>query len=302
MFLTMRGLCKESNIDQYFVPKNLPRDGQTLFYGISKTMIQYDQENGLWHLSVMSIGEKTIATTEASKHSFLLGSNIWTVESDNKDCFNGKPYQTVLKQSGCLETEFTCYDGQCISMEERCDQIVHCRDNSDENNCLLLSFKSGYNKKVAPFTFDRASKTITPIKVNVSTSLMNIIEISEVDHIIELKFGMTMEWYENRVSYNNLKKDDSLNSLSDMELEKLWIPYVIFQNTDNNEAVTIDGVRSTVFISRESDFKRSGLEYADEVEIFKGEENKVTMTKTYSKRFHCTYLIHYFPFDTQVGY
>ena len=266
----------------------------------SKTTIEYKEDEGLWYLTAIGVKENTVATTEASKHSFVLGSNIWTVTADSKDCSKGKPYKTVLKLSGCQETEFTCHDGQCIRMEKRCDQIIHCRDTSDENDCALLIIKGGYNSKVAPFLFDEVTETRTPVKVNVSTSLMNIIEISEVNHIIELKFGMTLEWYENRVNYHNLKKDDVLNTLSDKELETIWIPYIVFQNTDNNEAVTISGVRSTVFITRESNFQRSGLEYPDEIEIFEGAENKLTMSQTYSKRFHCTYQLHYFPFDTQV--
>ena len=38
----------------------------------------------------------------------------------------------------------------------------------------------------------------------------------------------------------------------------------------------------------------------DEVEIFEGRENRITMVQTYSKKFHCTYLLHNYPFDTQV--
>ena len=26
----------------------------------------------------------------------------------------------------------------------------------------------------------------------------------------------------------------------------------------------------------------------------------ITMTQTHSKKFHCTYMLHYYPFDTQV--
>ena len=37
-----------------------------------------------------------------------------------------------------------------------------------------------------------------------------------------------------------------------------------------------------------------------QIEIFKGEENILTMSQTHSKKFHCTYLLHYYPFDTQV--
>ena len=36
-----------------------------------------------------------------------------------------------------------------------------------------------------------------------------------------------------------------------------------------------------------------------QIEIFRGEENMVTLNQTHSKMFHCTYLLHYYPFDTQ---
>ena len=104
-----------------------------------------------------------------------------------------------------------------------------------------------------------------------------------------------------------------------MEVNLLWIPYIIFKNTDSDEAVTLDGeLRTLVAVTREGGFVRSGPEVADEVliyvsvytvtlkyilqiEIFRGEENMITMNQTHDKKFHCTYLIHYYPFDTQVS-
>ena len=212
----------------------------------------------------------------------------------------GLPYTAHLKLSGCQETEFTCHDGQCVKIEERCDQITHCRDQSDEDNCFLLVLRKGYNNEIAPFIYDKIRNEVDPVKVDVSTSIQNIIEISEVNHIIELKFDIVMEWYEYRVDYLNLKTEQTLNKLSEKELRSLWIPYIIFKNTDNNEAVELDGVRSRVFIIRESEFERSGMEISEEIEIFSGASNKLTIGQTYSKKFHCTYLLHYFPFDTQV--
>ena len=147
---------------------------------------------------------------------------------------------------------------------------------------------------------DKKTKLILPVKVYISTNLKNVIEISEVNHLIELKFGITLVWYENRVSYHNLKRKEALNKFSDTELEALWIPYIIFDNTDNEDAVTIYDTRSSVSVKREGSFIRSGPETADEIEIFQGKENRITMNQTHSKKFHCTYLLHYFPFDTQV--
>ena len=34
--------------------------------------------------------------------------------------------------------------------------------------------------------------------------------------------------------------------------------------------------------------------------MFQGAENKISLIQTYSKKFHCTYLLHDYPFDTQV--
>ena len=185
-------------------------------------------------------------------------------------------------------------------MNSRCDQVIHCRDESDEQGCSLLVLKDGYNKKVAPFTVDSTMEKIIPVKINISTTLRNVIDISEVNHIIELKYAISLNWYENRAVYQNLKTKEALNMMSDQELSSLWIPFIIFENTDNDEAVSIDSVRSDISVSREGSFKRSGSDYVDEIEFFEGKDNKITMNQTHSKKFHCTYLLHYFPFDTQV--
>ena len=128
MYLTMRGLCRYSNIDRHFVPQNKKYDGRILFRGLFKTIIEYHTMDKLWHLKVVDANSITVATSDASKRSFLLGMSNWRVTGDNESCNRGMPYTTVLKLSGCKKTEFTCHDGECIEMEERCDQIIHCRD------------------------------------------------------------------------------------------------------------------------------------------------------------------------------
>ena len=118
-----------------------------------------------------------------------------------------------------------------------------------------------------------------------------------------MKFLISLEWFEYRATYHNLKQEDALNALTLEDLDHLWIPYVIYANTDNNEAVSIDPtVKTSAFLTREGDYVMSGIEVADEIMIFKGEENRLTLTQTYSKVFQCIYQIHWFPFDTQVCY
>ena len=72
-----------------------------MFHGLLKTIIEYHGTDRLWHLKVVGVSPKTVATSDASKHSFLLGRSEWTVTGDNVECNRGMPYTTLLKLSGC---------------------------------------------------------------------------------------------------------------------------------------------------------------------------------------------------------
>ena len=127
-------------------------------------------------------------------------------------------------------------------MEERCDQIMDCIDESDEDNCKMIEFKDNYNKKVPPFTIEKKDHTLIPAKIMVSTQLKNVLAISEFSHTIDLKIGITLKWYENRVRYHNLKTEEALNVFTDFEVISssnllhctVWrgdYEYVLFRST-----------------------------------------------------------------------
>ena len=69
-----------------------------------------------------------------------------------QDCNRGRSYNQTVKLSGCMEDEFTCDDGQCIDINTKCDQIIDCRDKSDEQRCQLIVRDSGYKQTVPPFS------------------------------------------------------------------------------------------------------------------------------------------------------
>ena len=159
---------------------------------------------------------------------------------------------------------------------------------------------SGYNMKIPPITTDD-QRNIVPVQVRISIILMKIVQIKEVDHKIEFQFGIVLEWPEIRALFHNLKFKSSLNALTDEEISQLWLPYVIYDNTDMKEVVQLEeGTKTTVTVTRQGDFTRSGVEVADEIEVFEGGENKLTMNQTYSKKFQCEYQLHRYPFDIQV--
>ena len=190
-------------------------------------------------------------------------------------------------------------------MRQRCDQLIHCQDASDEKDCGLLELSTSYNRKVPPITSENTT-SFSPAVVGISIILMKVVSINEVNHKIQFQFSIEMAWKENRAKFYNLKQDSSLNSLQDEEISTLWLPLVIYDNTDQKESTRLSAREAdlqwttTLTVIKEGAFTRSGLDEAHEKEIFQGRENRLVMTQTYTKEFQCLYLLQRYPFDTQV--
>ena len=157
----------------------------------------------------------------------------------------------------------------------------NCRDRSDEKGCKLIVLKDeeGYNKNIPPIE-SRPDGSFIPARVNISITLMKVVEIEEVDHSIHLQFQITLMWMENRVRYQNLKKQTSLNALTMDDILRIWFPLIVYENTDQKEVTRI-GMEwewaTDVTVTREGNLTRSGDEEVDEAEIFEGAENRLTM-------------------------
>ena len=83
--------------------------------------------------------------------------------------------------SACKEGKFTCNDGQCVSMEERCNQLLECRDGSDEDNCNVVVLSKSYNKNVPPIT-----RKNEKANVSISLDILKLVDIKEDDYSIEI--------------------------------------------------------------------------------------------------------------------
>ena len=142
-----------------------------------------------------------------------------------------------------------------------------------------------------------------PVEVYVSLTLFKVVAIEEEDNSLELQFQITLEWKENRATYHNLKTNMYLNALSSEDINKLWLPLVIYTNTDQQEMTRL-GVEwewtTNVWVKREGNITRSTQFVLDEIDIFKGAENSLVMTQSYTHEFQCVYQLTKYPFDTQV--
>ena len=246
-----------------------------MLVGQKTTKIEYNDTNRLWVMT----GAPNLNGISRTGRVSIIGKHNWTISNDASECNEGKPYNTTLKLTGCKEDEFTCDDGQCVKMEERCNQISDCRDKSDEKDCSLIVYEPSYNKDIPPIKRNKNGNAI-PADVSISITLMKVVEIEEVDHSIHLQFQISLSWKENRLIYHNLKKQTSLNALTSGDIKTIWLPRVVYDNTDQKE-VTRLGVEwewaTDVTVTREGNFTRSGVEELDEAEISEDAKNGLTM-------------------------
>ena len=279
-----------------FKPMNKRTDVRELkLQGLTHTSIEFI--DNMWKIDV--IDSNVTATCSASFASFTLGKHNWTIKGDT-GCGSGDNYTTELKMSGCREGKFTCNDGQCVRMDQRCNQVPDCTDESDERNCRILLLRDGYNKEVPPID------SSDPVNVSVSIDLLRLVDIDAEDYSIEIQFEVSLNWKEKRATYKNLKKRDSLNALPRRDLDMLWLPEVVYENTDQKETTRLGEYgkgewKTKVVVRKEvENGTMSGLESVDETEIFKGSENSLVMNQTYTHTFQCNYELAHYPFDTQV--
>ena len=75
-------------------------------------------------------------------------------------------------------------------------------------------------------------------------------------------------------------------------------PELTFSNAIMNEKVVMDG-KANMNIIRNGSFTYSGIEDVDEKTIYKGRENPLLYSRSYTKIFSCDFKLALYPFDTQ---
>ena len=301
--LTLRGLCKDSNIDTHYTMKYV-NDGIT-YMGLYDTNINFFQNQSQKSQWMLTGNMKNAeAFTFSKESSYVLGKHSWTILNDSIECEQEGLNTQQLKMSGCIEGEFTCNNGDCVDMTERCDQVLDCADKSDEVNCKVVFLEESYRKDAPPVSLHREKNTrkVIPASVWVDLTLLDISGIRETNNVIDIKFTAELKWIELRATYHNLKKDSSQNTIGvSTGTQDLWIPNLIYRNNKDNDDTRSEVKKSKFLIERRGNFTRSGLEVLDEIEIFTGKDNPIIMLQSYTKEFRCTFNLRVFPFDTQVS-
>ena len=78
----------------------------------------------------------------------------------------------------------------------------------------------------------------------ITATVINVLELKELDGIWHPKFILGMEWFDSRLHMQNLTEDLELNVLANEERDKPWFPIVIFKNHKDRERLVLDGKTS----------------------------------------------------------
>ena len=270
--------------------------GEEFYLGDKKSSIRYNKEVEAWNLT--SLGKPDLfLTSQALRTTVLFGRQKWTMYNEPK-CSTESPYELDLQLTACSQEEFNCRNGTCIAMAQRCNQKKDCSDGSDEMGCKIVVEPFGYQKdKPAPPKDTTKEKS----NININMKLEGIQSISETDNTIGLLFNLEMQWLDPRLTFENLKMTTKLNILTSEENKLIWVPLVVFTNT-LNKLTSLNDKKTIVYIEREGTFVNSDIGIIENTEIFKGDENMMTMSRIYNIEFMCEYQLHMYPFDTQTCY
>ena len=165
-------------------------------------------------------------------------------------------------------------------MERRCDKIIHCpQDSSDEEDCAMVIFAQTYRQEFAPVEVTEEGM-IQRADVEISMELLEILKISEVDNLFSCQLRLLLTWRDQRLQLTNLKADPDNNSLSKQELEQLWVPRLVFANTEEREELVRDS-KETATIAKLGSVTLATDDNIDNALLSKGSENPITLKRTY---------------------
>ena len=224
----------------------------------------------------------------------------------------GEPLELLLTR--CKKDEFTCHDGSCIPLSNLCDNVPDCpimgggrpKETYDETRNCGIKVRNEILHGPPPFEPDLmiehnsdGSLQRAPVTVNVSLLAFDIAGVSEVEHKFYAKFQLVYEWYERRITWHNLKDEDTLNELSEHHFEKLFVPALLFRNTKTMEGTKLDSA-TELFGRKEGASKKPPDKELWEAALFSGSENPLVYSRSYYMEFTQDFDLQYYPFDEQL--
>ena len=92
--------------------------------------------------------------------------------------------------TSCKVGQFSCDNGECLDIINRCDGVAQCSDLSDEKTCRLVNIDPKKYLKGKTPPSDTAN-----LQVEVSGQVWTILNIQEVGQLTKIQFELVLKWF-----------------------------------------------------------------------------------------------------------
>ena len=134
-----------------------------------------------------------------------------------------------------------------------------------------------------------------------SLDFQRILYIDEEEHFIRVTLTLTKFWYNEHLTYQNLKQG-AVNQIFEDDKDSIWIPFIESRTMEEVNKCARTEKREILKIIPNADFRheQNALTERENAFLFPGLENKMIQEKEYSCDFICEFDYKWYPFDTQV--
>ena len=179
-------------------------------------------------------------------------------------------------------------------MSGKCNETAECTDQSDENYCEYMNLDNDLYRGKYPPSLDRTDLTKVLIHMRIST----IMAIEEIEMQYKAKIAITMKWFDKRITFHDLR-ESQLNIISGLNLDLVWEPTSVFNNSVDNIQVVIDK-KSVLSVIRKGNKTLNDLSEINEGFDYRGAENPFELLNEYSLTLSCGFKLKNYPFDKQI--
>ena len=152
---------------------------------------------------------------------------------------------------------------------------MDCPDGSDEIECDKIHISKSYLKDVPPIPVFANVEKVKPgkVKLNISLTLESILDLDEVKSLMKLKIKLNVTWEDSRLTYIKMHPKQ-LNSITLSQKKSLWLPSLVFDNTNDVTQVSFDDDLSYGVIQLKPHAKRqqASLNSIHNFKEFKGQD------------------------------
>ena len=104
----------------------------------------------------------------------------------------------------------------------------------------------------------------------------------------KLRVQVTLSWFDPRITFRNLKENERDNILNDSEKSKIWLPTLIFTNSNFGQRTLADN-ESSLIIKRLGKPTKNPINEIYEDYLYKGAENPLVLSRFYTATLQCAF-------------